>query len=85
MAVGPTVDRAEAEVMAGRICAAAGLAARSECRMLELVGEFDEVNAVCWWRDAKSLAHWLSWCCSLKPARRVSMSGSRGRCAGCRR
>ena len=55
-----TVDRAQAEVLAGRICAAAGLAAQSECRMLELLGEFDELDAIRWFHGVKSLAHWLS-------------------------
>jgi hypothetical protein len=61
------VDRERANVMAGRICAAAGLTARSECDLLELIGEFDELGAIRWWTDLKSLAHWLSWCCSLAP------------------
>ncbi len=60
-------ERAEAQVLAGRICAAAGLAAQSECALLELIGEFDELGAIKWWRDVKSLAHWLSWCCSMSP------------------
>jgi hypothetical protein len=62
------VSREQAEVLAGQICAAAGLAAQSECRMLELLGEFDEVDAVRWFHGVKSLAHWLSWCCSIKPS-----------------
>ena len=59
------VDRAAAEVLAGRICAAAAMAARSECQLIELVGEFDAVGAVRWWSGVKSLAHWLSWMCSM--------------------
>src|SRR6185312_11767337 len=61
------VDRDQANVMAGRICAAAGLSAQSECELLERIGEFDAVNAIRWWVDVKSLAHWLSWCCSMPP------------------
>ena len=61
------VDRDQANVMAGRICAAAGLSAQSECELLERIGEFDAVNAIRWWVDVKSLAHWLSWCCSMTP------------------
>ena len=57
----------QAEAMAGRICAAAAMSAQSECQLLELVGEFDAVEGVRWWRDVKSLAHWLSWCCSMSP------------------
>ena len=41
--------------------------AQSECQLLELIGEFDAVNAIRWWVDVKSLAHWLSWCCSMSP------------------
>ncbi|MDN5804669.1 MAG: 13E12 repeat family protein, partial [Microlunatus sp.] len=61
------VDCAEAEALAGKICAAAALSAQSECQLLELVGEFDAVDAVRWWDGVKSLAHWLSWCCSMSP------------------
>ena len=59
------VDRDQANLMAGRICAAAGLSAQSECELLERIGEFDAVGAIRWWVDVKSLAHWLSWCCSM--------------------
>src|SRR6476620_8638636 len=67
MANKSAVDRAKADAMAGRICAAAGLAARAECELLELIGEFDAVEAIRWWVDVKSLAHWLSWSCSMTP------------------
>jgi hypothetical protein len=60
-------DRAEADVLAGRICAAAAMAARSDCQLLELVGEFDATDAVRWWTDIASVAHWLSWTCSMSP------------------
>ena len=39
--------------------------AQSECALLELVGEFDATNAIRFWTDVKSLAHWLAWCCSM--------------------
>ena len=42
-------------------------AAQSECQLLELIGEFDAGNAVRWWDGVKSLAHWLSWACSMSP------------------
>ena len=57
----------ESEVLGGKICAAASLAAQSECQLLELIGEFDAGNAVRWWDGVKSLAHWLSWACSMSP------------------
>ncbi|WP_375425152.1 DUF222 domain-containing protein [uncultured Friedmanniella sp.] len=60
-------ERAAAEALAGRICAAAATAARSECQLLDLVGEFDATGAVRWWSGVKSLAHWLSWTCSMSP------------------
>ncbi|WP_375431750.1 DUF222 domain-containing protein [uncultured Friedmanniella sp.] len=60
-------ERAVAEVLAGRICAAAAMVARSQSQLLELVGEFDAVGAVRWWSGVKSLAHWLSWMCSMSP------------------
>ncbi len=61
------VDCATAEALGGKICAAAGLAAQSECQLLELIGDFDAGNAVRWWDGVKSLAHWLSWACSMSP------------------
>lgn len=60
-------ERAAAEALAGRICAAAAMAARSECQLLELVGEFDLEGSVRFWTGVKSLAHWLSWTCSMSP------------------
>lgn len=59
-------QRAEADALAGRICAAA-VAARSECELLELVGAFDASGAIRWWTDVKSVAHWLGWACSMTP------------------
>lgn len=60
-------DRRAAEMLAGRICAAAALSATAQCQLLELIGEFDAVDAVRWWADVKSLAHWLGWTCSMSP------------------
>lgn len=60
-------EKAGADALAGRICAAAATAARSECALLELVGEFDATGAVRWWTDVKSVAHWLGWACSMTP------------------
>jgi hypothetical protein len=60
-------ERAEADALAGRLCAAAAVAARSECELLELVGEFDATGAVRFWTDVKSVAHWLGWACSMTP------------------
>lgn len=61
------VDRAAADGLAGRICAAAAMAARSECQLLELIGEFDATDGLRWWTDIASVAHWLSWACSMSP------------------
>jgi hypothetical protein len=60
-------QRALADALAGRICAAAAEAARSTYTLLELLGEFDAAGAIRYWTGFKSLAHWLSWCCSLTP------------------
>lgn len=65
----------QSEAMAGQICAAAAVSAQSECRLLELLGEFDATNAVRWWQGVKSVAHWLSWSCSMSP-------GTARACAG---
>jgi hypothetical protein len=69
---GPTPQQLEhdaakraADVLAGRIGAAAALSAQSECTLLELVGEFDASNAIRFWTDVKSVAHWLAWSCSM--------------------
>lgn len=72
--VGPTPqqvaldeEQADASALAGQICAAAAMSAQSECQLLELIGEFDATRAIRWWTDMKSLAHWLSWACSMSP------------------
>jgi hypothetical protein len=69
---GPTPQQVEhnaarraADVLAGRIGAAAALSAQTECGLLELIGEFDATNGIRFWTDVKSLAHWLAWCCSM--------------------
>jgi hypothetical protein len=56
-----------ADGLADRISAAAAEAARSQCVLLELLGEFDAIGAIRYWNDFKSLAHWLSWSCSMTP------------------
>jgi Domain of unknown function (DUF222)/HNH endonuclease len=60
-------QRAQADALAGRICAAAAEAARSEHLLLELLGEFDAAGSIRYWTGFKSLAHWLSWACSMTP------------------
>jgi hypothetical protein len=60
-------QRAHADALAGRICAAAAEAAHSTYTLLELLGEFDATNAIRYWTGFKSLAHWLSWSCSMTP------------------
>src|SRR4029453_18187108 len=57
--------RQAADVLAGRIGAAAAFSAQSECHLLELIGEFDAIDGIRFWIDVKSLAHWLSWSCSM--------------------
>jgi len=71
---GPTQQQIEyerlkvvADGLAGRICAAASDAARSQCVLVELIGEFDAVGGLKHWTGFKSLAHWLSWACSMTP------------------
>jgi hypothetical protein len=60
-------QRTLADGLAGRICAAAAEAARSSYVLLELLGEFDATHAIRYWTGFKSLAHWLSWSCSMNP------------------
>ena len=64
---GGELDCATAEALGGQICTAASLSAQSECQLLELIGQFDAGNAVRWWSGVTSLAHWLSWACSMSP------------------
>ena len=63
-------------IAAAGIGGADGLAGRSAPRrprrhapnaLLELLGEFDADGAIRYWTDFKSLAHWLSWSCSMTP------------------
>ena len=65
--LGHAADKAAADRLAGRICAAAALAAQTEAELLDLVGEFDASGAVRFWTDVKSVAHWLGWACSMTP------------------
>ncbi len=60
-------ERAAADQLAGRICAAAALSAQAEAEFIALIGEFDASGAIRWWVDLKSVAHWLSWTCSMAP------------------
>lgn len=64
---GVPLSEAESVVLGARICAAAGVVARSECALVELVGEFDAGRAWGWWQGVKSVAHWLAWSCSMAP------------------
>lgn len=59
------LDCAAAEALGGKICAAAGLAAQADAQLIELIAEFDAGEAVRWFDGVKSLAHWLSWACSM--------------------
>jgi Domain of unknown function (DUF222) len=60
-------EQAAADALAGRICAAAAVAAQTDCELLELIGEFDATGALRWWVEFTSVAHWLSWACSMSP------------------
>ena len=66
-AIADEEQRRQADGLAGRISAAAADAARSQSVFLELIGEFDAIWAIRYWNDVKSLAHWLSWACSMTP------------------
>lgn len=57
----PPLDRAAADVLAGKICASAAEQARATCQLLEFVGEFDAGAGWSWMSGMKSMAHWLSW------------------------
>jgi hypothetical protein len=57
--------KAHADALAGRICVAAAETARCQSTLLDLLGEFDAVNGLRHWTGFKSVAHWLSWSCSM--------------------
>jgi hypothetical protein len=57
--------KSAADALAGRIAAAAALSAQASATLLELVGEFEETNALRFWVEVKSVAHWLAWSCSM--------------------
>jgi hypothetical protein len=65
--VAVAAERSAADAPAGRICAAAAMSAQSDCQLLELIGEFDDMGAIRWWMDVKSVAHWLGWACAMSP------------------
>jgi hypothetical protein len=52
------------------------LSAQASARLLELVGEFDAMNALRFWTEVRSLAHWLAWSCSM------TLPTARGACPG---
>ncbi len=56
-----------ADGLAGRICAAAADAARSQYVLLELIGQFEAMGGLKHWTGFKSVADWLSWCCAMTP------------------
>jgi hypothetical protein len=51
--VAVATERSAADTRSGRIWAAAAMSAQSECQLLELIGEFDEISAIRWWADVK--------------------------------
>lgn len=61
------LDNATLEVLAGKICASAAQQAQASCRLLELIGAFDAGGGLGYVRNAKSMAHWVSWSCSMAP------------------
>lgn len=61
------VPQAQAEALGAKIMAAAADVAKQEAVFLELVGEFDALDAAGWWSGIQSTAHWLSWACSIAP------------------
>lgn len=63
----PLLDRRQADVLGGRICAHAARQARDCCELLVLIGEFDAGRGWSWSAGMKSLAHWLAWACSMSP------------------
>jgi hypothetical protein len=72
-----------ADGLAGRICAAAADAARSQYMLLELIGQFDAMGRLKHWTGFKSVADWLSWACSMTPQVAREHVGSPQPYAGC--
>lgn len=63
----PLRGRKRVEALAGRICAQAGQEAQATCRLVEMIGEFDAAGGIGYVRGVKTVAHWLSWSCSMSP------------------
>lgn len=61
------VPQEVAEALGAKLMAAAADIARQEAAFLELVAEFDALEAAGWWTGIDSTAHWLSWACSIAP------------------
>lgn len=61
------VPQEQAETLGAKVMAAAADVAKQDAVFLELVGEFDAMNAARWWSGVQSTAHWLSWACSIAP------------------
>lgn len=60
-------ERDRVEALADQICARATQQAQATCRLIELIGEFDAAGGLGFLRGVKSLAHWLSYSCSMAP------------------
>ena len=61
------LDRWEADELVARICAHATRQARESAAMITLIGEFDERGGLSFVGGAKSVAHWISFSCSMSP------------------
>lgn len=65
----PTLlPREDAELLGSRIQAHAAHIAESTCELLLLVAAFERGEALRWFTGMKSVAHWLSWACSMSLA-----------------
>lgn len=59
--------RFDAEALGLRIQEHAAVIAQATCDLLLMVEEFDRRGALAWFHGLKTVAHWLSWACSMSP------------------
>lgn len=62
------LPREDAELLGSRIQAYAAHIAESTCELLLLVAAFERGDALRWFTGLTSVAHWLSWACSMSLA-----------------
>lgn len=61
------LDQHEAESLCRRLQDRAATIAEETCAFLLMLSEFDEREGLRWFPGLKTIAHWVSWSCSMSP------------------